>query len=119
MLYALGPTSVLFGKHIDKMDVDAAKGVRSLPVILGERLARHCVIVMLSLQYVLALVLILRGDFHWVMAVLLLNLPGLWRLIASYRTSKPLWFSAYAFDHTRKFSGLFLLGLFVDILLRQ
>ena len=132
VLYALGPTSVLFGKHIDKIDADAAKGVRSLPVILGERLARYCVIVMLSLQYVLALVLILRGDFHWVMAILLLNLPGLWRLIGSYSKSKPaqrpegfpdniwpLWFSAYAFDHTRKFSGLFLLGLFVDILLRQ
>lgn len=131
ILYALGPTSVLFGKHIDKIDLDRDKGVRSLPVILGERLARYCVIVMLAAQYLLALALILLGDFHWVMALLFLNLPSLWRLIGSFRHSKPLqrpeefpeniwplWFSAYAFDHTRKFSGLFLLGLLGHILLR-
>ena len=131
MLYALGPTSVLFGKHIDKMDLDAKKGVRSLPVILGERLARRCVIAMLVLQYVLAVILIVTGDFHWVMAILLLNLPTLWRLIVNYRNSKPtqrpadfpeniwpLWFSAYAFDHTRKFTGLFLLGLLAGLFLR-
>ena len=27
------------GKHIDKLDADAAKGIRTLPVLLGERLA--------------------------------------------------------------------------------
>ena len=43
--YALGPTSVLFGKHIDKLDQDKAKGIHTLPVILGEKAARYAVLV--------------------------------------------------------------------------
>ena len=38
--YALLVTSVLFGKHIDKIEADGALGVRTLPVILGEERAR-------------------------------------------------------------------------------
>ena len=38
--YALLVTSVLFGKHIDKIEADSAIGVRTLPVILGEARAR-------------------------------------------------------------------------------
>ena len=38
--YAILVTTVLFGKHIDKIDADTKKGVRTLPVILGERRAR-------------------------------------------------------------------------------
>ena len=37
LCYALGPTVVLFGKHIDKLEADREKGVRSLPVLLGQR----------------------------------------------------------------------------------
>ena len=38
--YAILVTTVLFGKHIDKIEADGKKGVRTLPVILGERRAR-------------------------------------------------------------------------------
>ena len=38
--YAILVTTVLFGKHIDKIDADRKKGVRTLPVILGESRAR-------------------------------------------------------------------------------
>ena len=38
--YAILVTTVLFGKHIDKIEADAAKGIRTLPVILGEARAR-------------------------------------------------------------------------------
>ena len=41
LLYALGPTSVLFGKHIDKIDLDEEKRVHTLPVLLGEARARR------------------------------------------------------------------------------
>jgi 1,4-dihydroxy-2-naphthoate octaprenyltransferase len=33
--YALLVTTVLIGKHIDKHDADKARGIRTLPVILG------------------------------------------------------------------------------------
>ena len=30
--YALGATTVIFGKHIDKLEADKAKGIHTLPV---------------------------------------------------------------------------------------
>ncbi len=33
--YALGPTTVLFGKHIDKLPQDAAKKIHTMPVMIG------------------------------------------------------------------------------------
>jgi 1,4-dihydroxy-2-naphthoate octaprenyltransferase len=130
LLYACGPTSVLFGKHIDKIDMDAEKKVRTLPVLLGEAQARYWVIAMLSLQYLGCAALVLSGREGWLLLAVFLNLPGLWRLIQAFRHPKPqqsptgypeaiwpLWFSAYAFDHTRKFTSLFFLALLVDYLL--
>ena len=35
------PTTVIFGKHIDKLREDKAKGIHTLPVIIGEKAARY------------------------------------------------------------------------------
>ena len=126
LLYALGPTSVLFGKHIDKSEMDAAKSVRTLPVILGESRARQWVIGMLALQYLGCIALVVVGISHWLLLVVLVNLPNLRRLTDAFAAPKPaqrpdefpeaiwpLWFSAIAFDHTRKFTSLFVLSLLV------
>lgn len=131
LLYALGPTSVLFGKHIDKIDLDEEKQVRTLPVLLGEARARRCVILMLGLQYLLTVGLVASSLFHWSMLLVLLNLRSFRRLLAAYRSPKPeqcptkfpkgvwpLWFSAHAFSHTRKFTALFVAGLLLDCALR-
>ena len=40
LCFALGPTTVIFGKHIDKLVFDEEKGVRTLPVRLGDHRAR-------------------------------------------------------------------------------
>jgi 1,4-dihydroxy-2-naphthoate octaprenyltransferase len=131
LCYALGPTMVLFGKHIDKLEADKAKGVRSLPVLLGFDRARQGVILMLGLQYALALALCLSGILLWPMLLVLANLPLAWRVIGVYRQEKPdtmpdgfpeevwpLWYAPFAFDHTRKFSAWFLLALLIEIYLR-
>ncbi len=128
MVYALGPTSVLFGKHTDKLEVDRAKGVRSLPVILGQARARQWVLVMMVAQYLLTIGLVVSQQTGPWLLLVLLNLPSLWRLIGAYRALPPaerpddfpaevwpLWYAAHAFDHTRKFSGLFLLGLVLNL----
>ncbi len=130
LLFALGPTSVLFGKHIDKLDLDRAKRVHSLPVILGERNARLGVIVMLVAQYLITGLIIANGYFGWPLALVFINLVSLKRLVGVFKKSKPqtrperfptqiwpLWFSAHAFDHTRKFSGLLLLALLLECVL--
>ena len=130
LLYALGPTSVLFGKHIDKSDLDSAKSVRTLPVILGEARARQWVIGMLALQYLGCVGLVVSGSAHWLLLAVLVNVPVLLRLKSAFETPKPetrpddfpkaiwpLWFSAFAFDHTRKFTSIFILALLIGQIL--
>lgn len=130
LIFALGPTTVLFGKHTDKLELDKAKGVNTLPVILGEQLSRHCVVAMIAGQYLLCIGLVLVGSFGWPLLLVLLNLPKLPALFKVLRKPKPaappakypadiwpLWFSAQAFRHTRQFTSLFLLGLILDTLL--
>src|SRR5512135_3497442 len=49
--YAILVTTVLFGKHIDKIDADRKKGVRTMPVLLGERRARRVAQVLMVAFY--------------------------------------------------------------------
>lgn len=130
--YALGVTTVIFGKHIDKFKEDKAKNIHTLPVILGERLARYVVIGMTVLQYLLVLYLILIGFFTPVMLVVFLALPYFFKaFLAMYRHTKPeerpedypadswpLWFVGTAFMHNRTFGLWFLLGLIVNAALQ-
>jgi 1,4-dihydroxy-2-naphthoate octaprenyltransferase len=130
MVFALGPTTVLFGKHTDKLEADKSKGVNTLPVILGERWSRYCVLAMITAQYALCIALVVAGSFSWALLLVLANLTQLPALFAIYRQPKPeqppqsypeevwpLWFSAHAFRHTRRFTSLFLVGVILDTLL--
>lgn len=128
LTYALGPTTVLFGKHIDKLDQDKARGIHTLPVILGEKAARAVVLAMFALMYVLVIVLIIQGYFSpFMLAVLgaVFFLPRPARMYLQPRPADkpdgwedgvwPLWFSAASFYHTRIYGLLFLAGLILEI----
>jgi 1,4-dihydroxy-2-naphthoate octaprenyltransferase len=130
VVFALGPTTVLFGKHTDKLEADKSKGVRTLPVIIGERTARLSIGVMVGAQYLLCIALVLSGSFNWPLLLVLLNvrsLPQLRKVLAHSKPTVapgkypahvwPLWFSAYAFSHTRRFTTIFLAGVLLDTLL--
>ena len=130
LVFALGPTTVLFGKHIDKLEADRAKGVNTLPVILGEQRSRHWVLAMIAAQYLLCAALVVAGSFGWPLLVVLAGLAMLPALLSVFSSTRPtsapasyppevwpLWFSAHAFRHTRRFTSLFLLGLLLDTLL--
>jgi 1,4-dihydroxy-2-naphthoate octaprenyltransferase len=130
LLFALGPTTVLFGKHTDKLAADRDKGVKTLPVMLGEKRSRTVVIAMLLAQYLLSIGLVVSGSFHWALLLVFLSLPNLAEVHRAFRAPKPtvrpenypeeiwpLWFSAHAFRHTRQFTSLFLLGVLIDALL--
>lgn len=131
VVFALGPTTVLFGKHTDKLEADRAKGVNTLPVILGERRSRHWVRAMVASQYLLCSALVAAGSYGWPLLLVLLNIPGLARLWRVFGAPKPaarpstypadiwpLWFSAHAFRHTRRFTSLLLIGVLADTVLR-
>lgn len=128
LAYALGPTAVLFGKHIDKLDADRAKGIRTLPVILGERASRLAVMGMLVAPFALLAYLVGIGYFTPAVLLALLAAPGLRRVWRVYREPRPdgppedlpqgvwpLWFVAAAFWYTRRFGAWFLAGLLLDV----
>lgn len=130
--YALGTTAIIFGKHIDKLDADRRKGIRTLPVILGEKTARYAVLGMMALQYPLVVYLVITGFFTPVMLVVFLSLYGFFKLtVPVYRAPTPatmpkeyradvwpLWYVAFAFLHNRRFGVLFALGLAVEVALQ-
>jgi 1,4-dihydroxy-2-naphthoate polyprenyltransferase len=130
--YALGPTCVLFGKHIDKLASDHEKKIYTMPVLLGEQNARYAVIGMTVVQYAAALYLVIIGFFAPTMLVVLLGLTAMPRLLSFYQAPKPdvkpddydeniwpLWFSAISFWHNRRFGAAFLLGLILEVLWRK
>jgi 1,4-dihydroxy-2-naphthoate octaprenyltransferase len=130
LVYALGPTSVLFGKHIDKLKEDKAKRVYTLPVILGENNSRWVTIVMWGLQYLLVGWLIYKGYLGFALAAVVFALTKyFWaaKIFAKPRPLSepetlekgvwPLYLSAHAFIYNKRFGLLFLLGLIVDLVL--
>lgn len=130
LVYALGPTTVLFGKHTDKLVPDQAKGIRTMPVLLGEKLSRFVVITMALGQLVLTLGLIFLGWLGWPLLLVVFSAPTLLQLLRVYRRPRPdvrpddfpaeawpTYLSAYAFVHTRRYGVLFLLGLVIDVAL--
>lgn len=124
--YALGVTGVIFGKHIDKYDMDKEKRIFTLPVILGERTSRFTALGMIFLQYVLVVYLVIIGFFTPIMLIIFFSIPVLLRIVPMFRNPKPeekpqdypdVWpnyFVAGAFVHNRRFGMLFLLGLILN-----
>jgi 1,4-dihydroxy-2-naphthoate octaprenyltransferase len=128
--YALGVTGVIFGKHIDKYEMDRSKGIHTLPVVLGERVSRFLLLGMIFLQYGMVLYLVLTGFFTPVLLIVFLSLKILKDILPLFRGPRPaekpadypdVWpnyFVAAAFVHNRRFGLWFLLGLILDTILR-
>jgi 1,4-dihydroxy-2-naphthoate octaprenyltransferase len=126
--YALLVTSVLFGKHIDKIVPDSALGIRTLPVILGERLARRTNQALMIAFYPLVLLAVLAGWVGpWVLLAVL-AIPELLRTLRFYNRPKPdsppdwyprrgwpLWFVGFAFRHVRLAGFLMTVGLVLNV----
>lgn len=130
--YALGATTVLFGKHIDKLDADRAKGIYTLPVILGDVWARRSVQFMMLLQYLFVCYLVWIRFFTPIALIILGALPTfrfVWRVYEKPKPAEepknypkdtwPLYFVAFAFAHNGIFGSLFVLGILLDTLLQK
>ena len=122
--YAIGATIVLFGKHIDKIPWDKPRGIRTLPVLLGHKVARLSVIWLILIQFGITFVLIYQGILSLFGFVILGSIPFAYKTIEIYLHSTPekppenypmgvwpLWYSAHAFVHCRNFGALYLLSL--------
>jgi 1,4-dihydroxy-2-naphthoate octaprenyltransferase len=121
LLAGIGPLVVVMAKHTDKRRDDAARGVRTLPVVLGAAWAPRVV-------GLLAIVQVACGlgwawwSAQWGFAALVLALPALWRLLWTCLRPRPgkrperfpasvwpLWYSAAGFRFARA-SGLALVA---------
>ncbi len=126
--YAILVTTVLFGKHIDKIEADKGKGVRTLPVILGERRARVVAQALMIAFYPIVIGAALAGWIGPWVALVVLGIPRLVTVLRTFSSPRPqspphsyvgwpLWFVGAAFIHTRRAGGLLVLGLIVNALL--
>ena len=123
--YAILVTSVLFGKHIDKIEADTKKGVRTMPVLLGERNAR---LVAQGLMIAFYPIVLAAAAVGWIgpwVALVVLGIPRLIPVLKVFGQPKPnvppgsyvgwpLWFVGQAFIHTRRAGALLILGLLLN-----
>jgi 1,4-dihydroxy-2-naphthoate octaprenyltransferase len=128
--YALGVTGVIFGKHIDKYEMDRKVNIHTLPVVIGEKTARITLVVMLILQYLLTFTLVAMGYYTLLMLAVILAIPTLRRIWPMFKAPKPdekpadypdVWpnyFVAAAFLHNRSFGIWFMLALIADSILK-
>jgi 1,4-dihydroxy-2-naphthoate octaprenyltransferase len=131
--YALNVTTVILGKHIDKLDVDRQKGIRTLPVMAGERPARLAILAMMLASYAITLVLIATRFFTPAMLAVLLAIPALRRVFPPLLRPRPevrpewfpagqggwpLYFAPLSFVNNRSFGFWYILGLLTDTALR-
>ena len=126
--YAILVTSVLFGKHIDKIDADTKKGVRTMPVLLGEKNAR---LVAQGLMIAFYPIVLLAAAVGWIgpwVGLVVLALPRLAQVLKVFGQPRPevaphsyvgwpLWFVGQAFIHTRRAGALLILGLLLNAFL--
>jgi len=126
--YGLLCTAVLMAKHIDKLPWDERAGVRTLPVILGERDARRLTVALMAGFYVSLAAGVAAAVLPWPSLAALGAFPLLQRAIRALRRPRPqqpprgfpiwpLWFAAFAFTHTRRAGSLLVAGVAVATVL--
>jgi 1,4-dihydroxy-2-naphthoate octaprenyltransferase len=118
----LGVMSILVGKHIDQRGFDREHHQRTLPVVLGERLARRVNQAAVAGMYVASAVAIAVGALTPFVAVILLAAPRALRALRIMARPAPaeppvgyvgwpLWYHRVCLVHNRAFGWLYIAGL--------
>ena len=120
--YALAVTTVLIGKHIDKYEQDSARGIHTLPVLLGKDFSLRLNQVAMVAFYAIVVGLVVSGYLGVGVLIVAAALPRLRQVLRAYSQPKPaapppgyriwpLWYVSLAFHHNKLAGGLFVLGL--------
>lgn len=128
LAYGLLCTTVLMGKHTDKIPFDEPLGIRTLPVIVGEARARALTLAMMVGFYLLVAAAVLAKAMPWPALLVVLALPRLVKVWPYFRRPPPaeppakfpvwpLWYAALAWVHVRQAGALLVLGLAIGDLL--
>lgn len=125
--YALVVTTVLMGKHIDKLEADREKGIHTIPVILGERASLNLNMALMIGYYLVVTLLVLTGTLGVWLLLVYLAVPRLLEVLKIYREPRPeeppedypvwpLWFVSAAFYHNKLAGGMFVVGLALNLI---
>ena len=120
--YGLGVASILIGKHIDQREFDREHGLRTLPVVLGERTARLMNGAVIAGIYVGVAALVLTGTISVLAAVVVVALPRAIHALAVMARPRPdepppgyvgwpLWYHRVCLVHNRLFGWAYIGGL--------
>ena len=123
--YALLVTCVLMGKHVDKIEADTAKGIHTLPVILGRDRALALTRGLIIAFFPLVAVLVATGMIGVWALLAFAAIPRVRKILVALRMPRPavppkgyplwpLWYVSLAFVITRSAGGWFVLGLLLD-----
>jgi 1,4-dihydroxy-2-naphthoate polyprenyltransferase len=126
--YALAVTTVLVGKHIDKYEQDGARGIHTLPVLLGKDVSLRLNQAAMIAFYAIIAVLVATRTLGPAVLIVAAALPRLVRVLRAYNEPKPaapppgyrvwpLWYVSLAFYHNKLAGGLFVLGLLANLAL--
>ncbi len=126
--YAILCTTVLMGKHIDKAPWDGPAGTRTLPVILGDHVARQVTRAMFIAFYALVAILVAVQILPVFTLLVAFSYPIFIRVWKTYGEPKPaespmpnpvwpLWFAPHSFLLTRRAGGLLILGMVAGVIL--
>ena len=120
--YGLGVMTILTGKHTDQMRFDSSRGIRTLPVLIGESAARALNIAAIVAIYCIIAVLICLGRLTPFAAASVIALP---RAVHAIRimirprpvappdgyVGWPLWYHRACLQHNRVFGWAYIGGL--------
>jgi 1,4-dihydroxy-2-naphthoate octaprenyltransferase len=123
--YACLIMTALIGKHIDKLEEDTSRGIRTLPVVIGLRSSLLLNKTLMISFYLLIVGLVLAKTLTLWPLLVFLSIPRLLSVLKTYSQPKPaepppnyplwpLWYVAWAFHLTRLTGGLFVLGLILN-----
>ncbi len=128
VIFGLGPTVVVFGKHTDKRRDDAARGVRTLPVLLGPLWAPRVTAALAATQVAGGLGWAWTGG-RWSYLLLLAAAPALWRCVRTCLRRRParrprgypshlwpLWYTVAGFRFARASGAALVAAALLDAL---
>ena len=125
--YAVSVMTVLFGKHIDKIDYDTKLGVKTVPVLLGEGATKTALKGLVVIAYAAVLGLVALKYLPVWALVSFLAIPRARTLFGTLSQPKPkeappgavmwpIWYLGFVFNHNRRFGALYVFGLLVSAL---
>jgi 1,4-dihydroxy-2-naphthoate octaprenyltransferase len=120
--YGLGVMTILMGKHLDQMDFDCGRGIRTLPVLLGPSAARALNLAAIVAIYAIVAVLIGLGRLTPFAAAIVLAAPRAAhavKIMSRPRPAQPpdgyvgwpLWYHRACLAHNRVFGWAYIGGL--------